>query len=157
MNLALFLCMRRCKNLGSLKSFICFTHELSKACILFFPIWVPSECTLRGWLRAWQPQPVYLHSEFSQGSCSDLMAVKSFVYWCGRQHFSFTIEKFKMPNNIRIGQYSGLCLWTEYNRILFAPGSYWQSLPPFQILIRLLWAFSPRPPPWLACLHQESC
>ena len=45
----------------------------------------------------WGQYPVFSHPESLQsvfgGHCSGLMATTSFVYWYGRQHFSFTADK----------------------------------------------------------------
>ena len=43
-----FLCMGRCKSLGSLILFLWYTPSLSRASILLFSSWIPSGCTVGG-------------------------------------------------------------------------------------------------------------
>ena len=51
MNLAAFLCMGRCKSLGSLKSFLCYAPQLSGASILCFLILSPLRVHRCGWVQ----------------------------------------------------------------------------------------------------------
>ena len=68
-----FLCMKRCKSLGSLKSFFFCGSQLNGARILF-PYPSHLRCTIRGGCRGWFlggvgcRQSVCLHPVFPQGS-----------------------------------------------------------------------------------------
>ena len=70
-----------------------------------FSSWVSSGCTVGGWLKClmiWWREALCFYPEFPLGSPSeqlsrdDLIAATSFVYWYGRQYFSFTYTKRKI-------------------------------------------------------------
>ena len=69
-----------------MKSFFWYSLQLSRASILCFPFWVPSVTHL-------------------ERDGSGLMAAISFVYWYGRQRFSFTwcLAYIAYPNEKRLG------------------------------------------------------
>ena len=73
-----FLCMGRCKSLGSWKSFLWYAPQLYGANILSFSSWVSSRYTAgvgySGWGLA-SGQPIYLHPELSLGLPSRMAAV----------------------------------------------------------------------------------
>ena len=73
----------------------------------FSPHWIPwgAQLGVTAWLRACQPQPLCLHPEIPQGSlsgrlyCDGLMSATSFIFWYGRQYFSFTKVNCAMSYN----------------------------------------------------------
>ena len=86
--------MGRYKSLGSLKSFLWYAFQWSRASILFFPILNPLRYTIGSACSGWW-QPVFLCFVFPQGSppgaaavAEGLMTPTFFVYWYGRWHFS---------------------------------------------------------------------
>ena len=90
---SIFLCMGRYKSLGSLKSFLWYAFQWSRASILFFPILNPLRYTTGSACSGWW-QPVFLCFVFPQDSppgaavvADGLMTPTFFVYWYGRWFF----------------------------------------------------------------------
>ena len=85
--------MGRYKSLGSLKSFLWYAFQWSRASILFFPILNPLRYTIGSACSGWW-QPVFLCFVFPQDSppgaavvADGLMTPTFFVYWYGRWFF----------------------------------------------------------------------
>ena len=80
-----FLCMRTCKSLGSLKSFLCYAPQFSGLASCVFTFWVSSGLTIRS--GCWMAGVVFL---LPWGSLAPVGAIADdynvLVYWYGRKY-----------------------------------------------------------------------
>ena len=120
-----FLCMGRCKSLGSLKSFLSYASQLCGVSVLCFHILSSSMLTAGSgcsqWL--WDHADILLlpkcpeGSEAYTGEPNSLMIVKSlFTIWQEIFHFSILISPTGDPSNLTVESFSSslkLCLWRK--------------------------------------------